>query len=107
MYGGGGGLGKGPEMPVPRFWTIFAPFPALFGSWVPVFRALTRGVGRMPSNLPGDLAVFGPFGVKNDPKKKSPNVFGDTLGGVFMMFPDGFDAFWATQTPIRVSDHLA
>ena len=40
----------------------------------------------MPSNLPGgvwglgDLAVFGRFGVKNDPKKKFPNVFGDTLG---------------------------
>ena len=30
---------------------------------------------------PGDLAVFGRFGVKNDPKKKFPNVFGDTLGG--------------------------
>ena len=29
----------------------------------------------------GDLAVFGRFGVKNDPKKKVPNVFGDTLGG--------------------------
>ena len=29
----------------------------------------------------GDLAVFGRFGVKNDPKKKFPNVFGDTLGG--------------------------
>ena len=23
-----------------------------------------------------------------------------------MMFPDGFDAFWAPQTPILVSDHL-
>ena len=49
------------------------------------FRALA--VGLMPSNLPrgvwglGDLAVFGRFGVKNDPKKKFPNVFGDTLGG--------------------------
>ena len=38
--------------------------------------------------------------MKNHPKKKFPNVFGDTLGGVFMMFPDVFDAFWALQTPI-------
>ena len=53
----------------------------------------------------GDLAVFGRFGVKNDPKKKFPNVFGDTFGGVFMMFSDGFDALWAPQTPIWVSDH--
>ena len=30
---------------------------------------------------------------------------GDTLGGV-MVFPDGFDAFWALQTPIWVLDHL-
>ena len=43
----------------------------------------------------GDLAVLGGFGVKNHPKKKFQNVFGITLGGVLMMFPDGFDAFWA------------
>ena len=29
----------------------------------------------------GDLAVFGGFGVKNHPKKKFPNAFGDTLWG--------------------------
>ena len=61
----------------------------------------------MPSNLPGgfgDLAVFGRFKVKNDPKKKFQNVFGD-FGGVFMMFSDGFDAFWALQTPIWVLYH--
>ena len=29
----------------------------------------------------GDLAVFGRSGVKNHPKKKFPNAFGDTLGG--------------------------
>ena len=34
----------------------------------------------------GDLAVFGRFGVKNDSKKKFPNVFGDTLGGIYNVF---------------------
>ena len=54
----------------------------------------------------GDLDVFGLFGVKNHPKK-FPNVFGDIGGGIFMTFPDSFDAFWALQTPIRVLDHPA
>ena len=34
----------------------------------------------------GDVAVFGRFGVKNDRKKKFPNVFGDTLGGIYDVF---------------------
>ena len=51
----------------------------------------------MPTWL-GDLAVFGRFGVKNDPKKKvSTRVWG-YFGVVFMMFSDGVDAFWALQT---------
>ena len=29
----------------------------------------------------GDIAVFGGFGVKNHPKQKFPNAFGNTLGG--------------------------
>ena len=46
----------------------------------------------MPSSLQGgggvfgDLAIFGRFGVKNHPKKKFPNVFGDTLGGYLRCF---------------------
>ena len=28
------------------------------------------------------------------------------LRGVLTMFPDGFDAFWALQTPIWVLGHL-
>ena len=62
----------------------------------------------MPSNLPGgigDLAIFGGSGVKNHPKKVSKCLKG-YFGGVFMMFPDVFDAFWALQTPIWVLDHL-
>jgi len=43
----------------------------------------------------GDLAVFGGFGVKNHPKKKVSKCVWGYFGGVFMMFPDGFDAFWA------------
>ena len=60
----------------------FEPLSPIYGQNTGL-RALA--VGLMPSNLPrggfGDLAVFGRFGVKNDPKKKFPNVFGDTLGG--------------------------
>ena len=52
----------------------------------------------------GDLAVFGRFGVKNDPKKKVSKCLG-ILWGVFMMFPDGFDVFWALQGPISVLYH--
>ena len=55
----------------------------------------------------GDLAVFGQFGVKNDPQKKGSKCVWGYFGGVFMMFSDGFDAFWALQTPIWVSDRLA
>ena len=56
----------------------------------------------------GDLAVFGQFGVKSDPPPpKVSKCVWVYFGGVFMMFPDGFDAFWALQTPIWVSDHLA
>ena len=40
-----------------------------------------RAGGRAYQGGFGDLAVFGRFGVKNHPKKKFPNVFGDTLGG--------------------------
>ena len=41
----------------------------------------------------GDLAVFGRSGVKNHPKKKVSKCVWGYFGGVFMMFPDGFDAF--------------
>ena len=42
-------------------------------------------VGLMPSNLPvggvWGLSRFWAIWGKNDPKKKFPNMFGDTLGG--------------------------
>ena len=41
----------------------------------------SRGLVACKGGGYGDLAVFGRFGVKNDPKKKFPNVFGDTFGG--------------------------
>ena len=41
----------------------------------------------------GDLAVFGRFGVKNDPKKKVSKCVWGYFGGVFMMFLHVFDAF--------------
>ena len=61
----------------------------------------------MPSSLMGgfgDSAVFWVFGVKNHPKKVLECVQG-YFGGVLMMFPDGFDAFWALWTPIWVLGH--
>ena len=67
-------------------------------------REACRCLGACKGRL-GDLAVFGRFGVKNDPKKKVSKCVWGYFGGVFMMFPDGFDAFWAPQNPIWVSDH--
>ena len=64
----------------------------------------------MPSSLRtdfGDVVVFGGFGVANHPEKKVSKCVWGYFAGVFMMFPDGFDAYWAPQTPIWVSDHLA
>ena len=86
----------------------FEPLSPIYGQNTGL-RALA--VGLMPSNLPrggfGDLAVFGRFGVKNDPKKKVSKCVWGYFGVVFMMFPVGFDAFWALQTTICVSDRLA
>ena len=53
----------------------------------------------------GDLAVFGRFGVKNDPEKQVSKCVWGYFGGVFMMFSDVFDALWALQTPIWVIYH--
>ena len=64
-------------------------------SAVEAFRCLGACKGRV-----GDLAVFGRYGVKNNPKKKVSKCVWGYFGVVFMMFPDGFDAFWALQTPI-------
>ena len=55
----------------------------------------------------GDLAVFGRFGVKNDPEKKVSKCVWGYFGVVLMLFSDGFDAFWAIQTPFSVPFHLA
>ena len=43
----------------------------------------------------GDLVVFGRSGVKNHPKAKGSKCVWGYFRGVFMMFPDGFDTFWA------------
>ena len=76
-----------------------------FGSFI-TLREASRGLVACKGRL-GDLAVFGRFGVKNDPKKKVSKCVWGYFGGLFMMFSDGFDAFLAIQTPIWVSDHLA
>ena len=59
--------------------THFGPSRAQFGSFITLCEA-NLGLVVCKGGL-GDLDVFGRFGVKNDPKKKFPNVFGDTLGG--------------------------
>ena len=41
----------------------------------------------------GDLAVFGRFGVKNDPKKKVSNCVWGSFGGLFLILPDGLTHF--------------
>ena len=80
--------------------THFGQSRPKFGSQVTLHeasRCLVACKGRL-----GDLAVFWRFGVKNDPRKKvSKRVWG-YLGGIFMMFSDGFDAFRALCTPICV-----
>ena len=62
-------------------------------------------VGLLPSNPPGGVWGLSHFwaiwGEKSPEKKVSKCVW-----GVFMIFPDGFDAFWALQTPIWVLDHV-
>ena len=83
--------------------THFGPSRPRFGSFI-TLREASRGLGK---GGVGDLAVFGRFGVKNDPKKKVSKCVWGYFGGVFMMFSDGFDVFCAPQTPIWVSDHLA
>ena len=85
--------------------THLRPSRPQFGSFI-TLREASRGLVACKGRL-GDLAVFGRFGVKNDPKKKVSKCVWGYFGGVFMMFPDGFDAFLAFQTPIWVSDHLA
>ena len=59
----------------------------------------------MPSNLPGGLSRFWAIWGEKQPEKKVFKCVWGYFGGVFMMFSDGFDAFWAPQTPIWVSDH--
>ena len=85
--------------------THFGPSRPQFGSFITLCEA-SRGLVACKGGL-GDLAVFGRVGVKNDPKKKVSKCVWGYFGGVFLMFTDGFDAFWALQTPIWVSDHLA
>ena len=61
-------------------------FDAFWALQTPIWSFITlceasRGLVACKGGGLGDLAVFGRFGVKNDPKKKFPNMFGDTLGG--------------------------
>ena len=75
--------------------THYGPSRPQFGSIITLCEA-TRGlVACKGGGGLGDLAVFGRFGVKNDPKKKVSKCVWGYFGGVFMVFPDGFDAFWA------------
>jgi hypothetical protein len=67
-----------------------------FGSFIPFCEA-SRGPVACKGGL-GDLAVFGRFGVKNDPPKKVSKCFWVYFGGGFMMLLDDFDSFWALQT---------
>ena len=48
------------------------------------------------------LSRFWGLGGEKSPEKKVSKCVWGYFGGVFMMFPDGFDAFWALQTPFRV-----
>ena len=83
--------------------THFGPSGPHLGSFITLCEA-SRGLVASKGGL-GDLAVFGRFGVKNDPKKKVSKCGWGYFGGVFMMFSDGFDAFWALQIPIWVIHH--
>ena len=78
--------------------THFGPSRPQFGSFITLGEA-SRGLGACKGGL-GDLAVFGRFGVKNDPEKKVSKCVWGYFGGVFMMFSDGFDAIWALRGPI-------
>ena len=81
----------------------FEPLSPIYGQNTG-FRARWRK-GLCLVTYQGDLAVFGRFGVKNDPKKKVSKCVWGYFGGVFMMSSDGVDAFWALQTPIWVIYH--
>ena len=59
--------------------THFGPSRPQFGSFITLCEA-SRGLVACKEGA-WDLGVFGRFGVENHPKKKVPNVFGDTLGG--------------------------
>ena len=72
--------------------THLRPSRPQFGSFI-TLREASRGLVACKGRL-GDLAVFGRFGVKNDPKKKVSKCVWGYFGGVLMMFSDGFDAFW-------------
>ena len=59
----------------------------------------------MPGNLPGGLSRFRAIWGEKCPEKKVSKFVWGYFGGVFMMFPDGFDAFWARQGPFWVLYH--
>ena len=59
----------------------------------------------MPSNLPGGLSRFWAIWGEKWPEKKVSRCVWGYFRGVFMMFSDGFDTFWALQTVIWVIYH--
>ena len=70
--------------------------------------ARALAVGLMPSTLPGGvwgLSRVGAIWGEKPPEKKVTACVWGYFWGVFMMFPDGSDAFWNPQTPIWVSGH--
>ena len=76
----------------------FGPSRPQFGSFITLCEA-SRGLVACKGGGLGDLAVFGRFGVKNDPKKKVSKCVWGYFGGVFVMFSDVFDAFWVSDHP--------
>ena len=76
------------------FWALQTPIwvlRALEPDLCPKYQfARARAVGLRPSNLPsggfGDLAVFGRFGVKNEPKKSFQMCLGILGGGIYDVF---------------------
>ena len=70
------------------YWALQTPI------WVlDHLREATRGLVACKGGGFGDLAVFGRFRVRNHPTKKLSKCVWGYFGGVFMMFPDVFDAF--------------
>ena len=62
--------------------THFGPSRPQFGSFITLPEA-SRGLAARKGGGLGDLAVFGRFGVKNDPKKSFQMYLGILSGGIY------------------------